>query len=86
MATEIWKFILRPNSRVEMPIGAKVLTAHEQRDEICLWAEVDPSAKKETRNFEVFGTGHAMPEGKRRYIGTVHMSGGAFVFHVFEAA
>lgn len=82
--TEIWKFVLEGNCEAEMPVGAKILTAREQRNNICVWAEVNPQAAKETRHFEVYGTGHAMPEGNRRYLGTAHLSGGTFVFHVFE--
>lgn len=85
MEKTIWKFELRPAiTKIEMPEGAQVLTAQMQGNQLCLWALVDPGAKKETRTFEVFGTGHPINEGNIMYITTFQMSGGAFIFHVFE--
>ena len=84
----IWKFVLDPRHlTLDMPQGAVVLTAREQRDEICIWAEVDPSAINEARFFDVFGTGHDLPTGMgldRRYIGTAMLHGGSLVLHVYE--
>lgn len=82
---EIWKYTLQPRTRVPMPKGAKVLCAREQAGNVCIWAEVDPTAPKENRAFEVFGTGHEMADQPRTYIGTVVLSGGALVFHVYES-
>jgi len=37
------------------------------------------------RAFEIFGTGHNVPEnGNRKYIGTYQLMGGGLVFHCFE--
>ncbi len=89
MAEAIWKFEIETTDRqiVEMPIGAKILTVQTQNGCPCLWAVVNPDAKKVLRGIEVFGTGHPMPavEGERReYIGTYQLSNGMFIFHVFE--
>lgn len=81
----IWKFTLTPHGFVEMPAGAKVLTTAAQGDDICIWAEVDSGAEKETRHFEVYGTGHEMKQDMgidRRYVGTAFL--GPLVFHVYE--
>lgn len=71
-------------TEVEMPSGAKVLRVDVQRNEIQLWAMVEPEAPKETRVFEVFGTGHKMDTAKRVFINTFFVHDGEFVFHAFE--
>lgn len=56
----IYKYILQPDDvcKIEMPKGAKVIHVHEQRGEICLWAEVDPKITiMEEREFFVYPTG-----------------------------
>ena len=84
----IWKFELGPNNlKIMIPAGANLLTAQEQHDQICVWAEVDTTAPKEEVLFEVFGTGHVMPEAMgldREYVGTAQIQGGSFVFHVYR--
>lgn len=84
----IYKYTIRPDQlKVEMPKGAKVLTARGQMNEICIWAEVDTEREAEQRHFEVFGTGHKMNEDMgvdRNYIGTAQLEGGALIFHVYE--
>jgi hypothetical protein len=78
----VWKFqIAWDQPAVEMPDGAKVLTAAVQDQTVCIWALVDPDAPKVRRHFRVYGTGHKHP-GDGRYISTVFM--GPLVFHVFE--
>lgn len=86
----IWKFELETTDRqkVEMPIGAKILTVQTQNETPCLWALVNPERKeRKERYFEVFGTGHKIPlDLSREYIGTYQLKGGSLVFHVFEIA
>ena len=72
-----------------MPIGAVVLTAQAQRDDICVWAVVDVNqSETELRVFEVYPTGTTYLREDigtdRKYINTVQLEGGALVFHVFE--
>jgi hypothetical protein len=80
----VWKYALAPDSKLSMPVGAQVLSVHEQSEVICLWALVDPNAPKEIRCFAVFGTGHAIPAVPMRFHGTAHLQSGALVAHVFE--
>ena len=86
----IWKFVLNPNKVfIEMPANAEILIAKEQKDDICVWAlvDLDSTAEKETRCFEVFGTGHVIKEDigiKRKYIGTASMQESCLILHVFE--
>ena len=65
-----------------MPKGATVLSVANQQDTLCLWAMVDPAAPEVFREFDVLGTGKAIPEWERVFIGTVLI--GQFVWHVFE--
>jgi len=83
----IWKFPLPVADRilVDMPFGAKVLTAQRQGPFLCLWAEVYSDRSTVSRIFRVFGTGHEMPAEfgyEDRYVGTVQFDG--LVWHVYE--
>lgn len=70
---------------IEMPVGAEILTIQLQHDIPNLWAVVDTEIEeKETRNFAIVGTGHAMEDGDMKYIGTFQLFDGGFVGHVFE--
>jgi len=84
---QIWKFVLNDDvNRLEMPAGAMVLRAELQGDTLCLWAQVEPTMKTETREFHVFYTGapfHQPDNVLYSYIGTVFYTGG-IVVHVYE--
>lgn len=89
MRKTIWKFELETtdNQEIKMPVGAEILTVQVQGETLCLWALVDPSAEKETRHFEMIGTGHPINYNtgvSRVYIGSYQLLGGELVFHVFE--
>lgn len=86
MPDAVWKYTLdRAVNEIGLPSGATVLTVAAQRNEICLWARVDPRAEKVTlRTFRVVGTGHEELTGGETYIGSALINDGAFVFHVFE--
>lgn len=85
MAT-IYKWTLTPGSTdLHMPRGATPLTVQMQGGQPQLWALCDPAQPKEWRTFDVYGTGHAMPEDPGKYIATFQMENGALVWHVFEA-
>jgi hypothetical protein len=70
---------------IQMPVGAKVLTVANQRNHLCIWAEVHVDAGMETRRFAIRGTGHHMQGDEGRFIGSVMFRDGDLVFHVFEA-
>jgi hypothetical protein len=54
----IWKFTLRPWSIfVDIPAGAKVLSAGAQGDEVVAWALCDPDAPKVPRLLAAVPTG-----------------------------
>lgn len=69
---------------VLMPDGAEIISAQVQHGTLCLWAIVEDGRQKSRRLIEIFGTGHAIPNADRRFIGTVQMAGVALVWHVFE--
>lgn len=95
----IWKYQLEITDRQEimMPYNAQILTVQVQNGILCLWARVNPTAKKDPvydeedrkRRIEIIGTGNPIPkltiaEARRKYIGSCVMEGGYFVWHVFE--
>lgn len=72
----IWKYILPASHTccIDMPLGAEVLTAREQNDNVCVWALVDPKATGfESKHFVVAGTGHRIDEAGLRYVGTAYI-------------
>lgn len=75
---------IKDSFALELPQGARILHINTQRDAPCLWAEIDDTAPKTTRWFEVYGTGHLMHDNPNAYIGTFFVHDGQFVFHVYE--
>jgi len=47
------------------------------------WAEHDDSKPVRRRTFQVFGTGHPLPEGAR-YVGTAPRTAEGLVWHLYE--
>lgn len=81
----IFKYPLRivDVQKVELPAGAKILTAQDQNGTLTLWVEVETPRKTATRTIEVIGTGNPISVmDNRLYIGTVQMDG--LVWHVYE--
>lgn len=81
---QIWKFNVPTFGTIDIPKGAELLSVHAQNDAVCLWALVDPTAVPVRRLFVTYGTGHPIADENGKYIGTVHLEGGALVLHVFE--
>ena len=83
----VWKYTIDPYSpAIDIPVGSEIVSVAFQRDDFCMWVKVDTEKECESRNFEVFGTGHEMPYGMGidyAFIGTAHMDNG-LVFHAFE--
>lgn len=83
----IWKTTLRfvdGPQEIALPLGADVLSVHEQHGSVVMWFICTPAAPKQTRKFQIVGTGHAAPE-YALYEGTAFMPNG-LVWHVFELA
>lgn len=70
---------------INLPEGAQVLTFQAQREQPCIWALVDPSARPRPRRFRIAGTGHDIENAHElRYVGSAQLHGGNLVFHLFE--
>lgn len=89
MKKTIWKFKLEAKNtqEIKMPKNAEILHVSSQYDKICIWVLVNPIATKETRTFEVFGTGHSVIDDigvSREYIGTAKLHSETTILHIFE--
>ncbi len=84
MSHIIYKYTLEVASlqTLELPAGARLLTAQMQGDALRLWAIVNPDHPTEGRTILISGTGNPFPEGTVAYIATVQQ--GPFVWHIFE--
>lgn len=83
----IWKYRLDVSDEisVSMPVGAKVLTARDQGDDICVWALVDQDQMQmRAKTFIVVPTGRQIDERGLSYVGTAYIRGGRPIFHIFE--
>lgn len=78
-----WGVFPSATHNVEMPKVSQVLALQLQNDIPTLWVQVDPETPAVTRTFQWVGTGQDVPlDGK--YVGTVQMKDGAYVFHLYE--
>lgn len=88
MMLEVWKFKLEET--IEMPKGARIIHVGFQRGTLYVWALVDSTAPKETRNFLIYSTGDVFPikEGisaeMLSHLGTFLLDEDKIVVHVFE--
>jgi len=80
----IWKYPLDGTQiDLQMPVGTRILHVSEQHGGPTFWALVDTDASLEMRSFRLYATGEPMANPVQ-YVGTVLLSGGAYVFHLFE--
>ena len=87
---KIYKYPLNPYhtaTELYMPRGAKVLCAQtdEKTDCPCIWALVDVwETVMDSRIFFLHLTGLDIDVEGKEYIGTVQLSEGGLILHVFE--
>jgi hypothetical protein len=77
---------LQDDQVIEIPEGAEIISAREQRGEICIWAIVPvPTEVQMKITVHIRGTGHTMPEGTANtmFIDTVMLPEVNLVFHLF---
>lgn len=80
----IWKYVIKPKTRLKMPSGATILSVAAQGEQVCLWAAVDPESKDHhLHKFVGVPTGDSVPDDGT-YLGTVFLAGGSLVFHIYE--
>ena len=85
MAEVIWKETLKMEEfqQISIPVGASIIHAGWQ-DNPVIWFRCDPDAPKELVSMAVTPTGYILPTSNLIYIGTVSLSGGALIFHIFR--
>lgn len=81
----VWKYELTIDDEIDLFIPGGnplrvVLIGLDPNGAPCLWAEVDPSARKVRRRLYIRGTGHAVPPSAN-HLGSFLQ--GPFVWHVF---
>lgn len=86
MTRRVFKYDVQPVDEftVSIPVGATVLSVQAQGHEVKMWAEVDDANEEMNVKFYVVGTGHAIPDEARTFIGTFQMYGGGLVFHLYR--
>ena len=75
---------------IDMPFFAKILHFDWQIEDsvhtLKIWALVEPEERMEKRVFLLVGTGHAISHvTELKYIGSVKIELGVFMYHLFEA-
>ena len=85
MQCQIFKYIISQGEQIiDMPRGAKLLSIAEQRNNIVLYALVDPTNPIAKRRILVVGTGWGFSVNIEKFIGTVNLVDGELMFHVFD--
>ncbi|TDQ22762.1 DUF7352 domain-containing protein [Tenacibaculum caenipelagi] len=77
-----YKLHIKDFQFLELPKGYEILKVDSQFYEIFIWALVDPEAKTEQIELEVFGTGNPIDNFNRKYLGTAFIE--QSVCHVFQ--
>lgn len=81
----IGKFPLNLDSGVILaPANANLISVHVQRDQVCIWGEMDSDARPVSRKVYVMGTGQVLPPDRGRFLGTVVTEGGALIWHIYD--
>lgn len=77
-----YKLKLHEHTVIEAPKGSKLRVVGSQGADVMVWIEkpVEGDGENEMAIFEIYGTGHDIPEG-RAYQGTAFV--GPFVWHVY---
>ena len=72
---------------MELPKGAVIFSCGLQNNKICVWAKVDHNQTERVEvEFYIFGTGWPIPDeidNSLQFIGTVMISDGLYVYHIF---
>lgn len=68
----------------QLPTGFRVISAHAQDDNPCVWVECDSTAPKTRARFFVAVTGSEFRQANMKFIGTVLLSEGRYVCHVYQ--
>ncbi len=80
----VWKFPLKiiGEQLIKMPLYTEIIhVGLDPKGVPCLWGRVDTVQLHIEREFYVTGTGHPLPDGDNRHVGS--FVDGAFVWHVW---
>lgn len=78
----IWKYPVKPEMTLDLPMNAELLTIQMQGNEPMLWVRLTPIEHKEQRRFRAIPTGEAFVGDRLHYIATFQVDN--LVFHMFE--
>jgi hypothetical protein len=70
---------------LEMPVGAKVISAYFQQGRVCISALVDLEAAVNSRYFLGVSDGATLDYNTLIYIGTASIGNGIKLIHIFES-
>lgn len=87
MNNAVWKYFIEgQTSKIRMPIGADVLSAESQGDEIVIYSLVN-TKEVDTQEIEIkiFGTGQPIELNIKEYtfLDTLKLEDGSLMLHVF---
>ncbi len=82
----VFKYPLRPlgqtaHTTIEVPGQPTLAHVDMQRDQVCLWLEVEQASKPVAYSIEVVGTGHPVPDA---YMHLGSVIDRQFVWHVYQ--
>lgn len=77
----IHKYEIPVTGLVVMPSEHKILCVKAQRNQLCVWAEVNPESETVGVQFNIGMTGGDAPMG--RYLGTALLNNDSLVLHVY---
>ena len=85
---EIWKYTLIDGVTTPFRISEDHTFLHVgvQNNEICVWAQVDPTQSWVSRTFRIIGSRQHKPDkffDEWTYLGTVIVADGTLVWHVY---
>jgi hypothetical protein len=80
----IWKFPINFDTQyIPMPLGADIISFGKQKNEMFVWALVDPDALFVKRFIEIVGTGHNFYNSRQpKHIQTIQ--DGPYVWHALD--
>lgn len=81
----IYKYVLDSTTTLTVPVGSTVLSVQAQQEQVTLWmSEPYIREEMEERTFLSVVTGFQTFADNLLYVGTVQLSHGQYVMHVFE--
>ena len=81
----VHKYVLtQVENEIETHAGARFLHVANQREQICVWAEVNTDLSRVTATLFVVGTGNPVPARAKTHLGSAVMADGDFIFHVYQ--